>query len=115
MEDYDKPAMAKHEHELLEHASKQLLTIDGLRIIGTAKEVGVIDFVIPIDGVHHYMTSGPCSTSRALPVRTGHHCTQPLMERFGERNDARELCACSTRWKRWSDGGGDQEAVKMLR
>jgi cysteine desulfurase/selenocysteine lyase len=50
---------------LLEHATKELLTIDGLRIIGTAKEkVGVISFVI--DGVHHY-DLGTCSTSRASP------------------------------------------------
>jgi hypothetical protein len=46
MEDYDKSAMAAHEHLLLEHATTELLTIDGLRIIGTAKEkVGVISFV----------------------------------------------------------------------
>ena len=53
MEDYDKSAMAKHEHALLAHATKELLGIDGLRIIGTAKEkAAVISFVI--DGVHHY-------------------------------------------------------------
>lgn len=81
MEDYDKSAMAKHEQTLLEHATKELLAIDGLRIIGTAKEkVGVISFVI--DGVHHY-DLGTLLDQQGIAVRTGHHCTQPLMERFG--------------------------------
>jgi len=81
MEDYDKAAMAKHEHLLLEHATQELLTIDGLRIIGTAKEkVGVISFVI--EGVHHY-DLGTLLDQQGIAVRTGHHCTQPLMERFG--------------------------------
>ncbi len=81
MQDYDLDAMAAHEHVLLEHATKELLTIDGLRIIGTAKEkVGVISIVI--DGVHHY-DLGTLLDQQGIAVRTGHHCTQPLMDRFG--------------------------------
>lgn len=92
MEDYDKSAMAKHEHALLEHATKELLTIDGLRIIGTAKEkVGVISFVI--DGVHHY-DLGTLLDQQGIAVRTGHHCTQPLMERFGVSGTTRASFAC---------------------
>jgi cysteine desulfurase/selenocysteine lyase len=92
MEDYDKAAMAAHEHKLLEHATKELLTIDGLRIIGTAKEkVGVISFVI--DGVHHY-DLGTLLDQQGIAVRTGHHCTQPLMERFGVSGTTRASFAC---------------------
>ncbi len=92
MEDYDKQAMAAHEHMLLEHATKELLTIDGLRIIGTAKEkVGVISFVI--EGVHHY-DLGTLLDQQGIAVRTGHHCTQPLMERFGVSGTTRASFAC---------------------
>jgi cysteine desulfurase/selenocysteine lyase len=92
MEDYDKSAMAAHEHMLLEHATKELLGIDGLRIIGTAKEkVGVISFVI--DGVHHY-DLGTLLDQQGIAVRTGHHCTQPLMERFGVSGTTRASFAC---------------------
>jgi len=81
MNDYDLGAMAAYEHTLLEHATKELLAIDGLRIIGTAKvKVGVISFVI--EGVHHY-DLGTLLDQQSIAVRTGHHCTQPLMERFG--------------------------------
>ncbi len=81
MQDYDLSAMAAHEHALLVHATKELLAIDGLRIIGRAKEkVGVISFVI--EGVHHY-DLGTLLDQQGIAVRTGHHCTQPLMERFG--------------------------------
>ena len=114
MEDYDKPAMAKHEHELLEHASKQLLTIDGLRIIGTAKEkVGVISFVI--DGVHHY-DLGTLLDQQGIAVRTGHHCTQPLMERFGVSGTTRASFACfNTLEEVEAMVAATRKAVKMLR
>lgn len=92
MEDYDKAAMAQHEQALLQHATKELLTIDGLRIIGTAKEkVGVVSFVI--DGVHHY-DLGTLLDQQGIAVRTGHHCTQPLMERFGISGTTRASFAC---------------------
>ncbi len=92
MEDYDKAAMAAHEHSLLDHATKELLSIDGLRIIGTANEkVGVISFVI--DGVHHY-DLGTLLDQQGIAVRTGHHCTQPLMERFGVSGTTRASFAC---------------------
>ena len=92
MEDYDKSAMAKHEQALLAHATKELLAIDGLRIIGTAKDkVGVISFVI--DGVHHY-DLGTLLDQQGIAVRTGHHCTQPLCERFGITGTTRASFAC---------------------
>lgn len=114
MEDYDKAAMAKHEHTLLQHATKELLTIDGLRIIGTAKEkVGVISFVI--DGVHHY-DLGTLLDQQGIAVRTGHHCTQPLMERFGVSGTTRASFACfNTIAEVDAMITGVKRAVKMLR
>ena len=114
MEDYDKLAMAAHEHMLLEHATKELLTIDGLRIIGTAKEkVGVISFVI--DGLHHY-DLGTLLDQQGIAVRTGHHCTQPLMERFGVIGTTRASFACfNTVGEIDSMVAATKKAVKMLR
>lgn len=114
MEDYDKSAMAKHEHALLQHATKELLTIDGLRIIGTAKEkVGVISFVI--DGVHHY-DLGTLLDQQGIAVRTGHHCTQPLMERFGVSGTTRASFACFNTIEEIDVMiAAAKKAVKMLR
>ncbi len=114
MEDYDKQAMAAHEHMLLEHATKELLTIDGLRIIGTAKEkVGVISFVI--DGVHHY-DLGTLLDQQGIAVRTGHHCTQPLMERFAVSGTTRASFACfNTVTEVDAMLAATRKAVKMLR
>jgi cysteine desulfurase/selenocysteine lyase len=114
MEDYDKQAMAAHEHLLLEHATTELLTIEGLRIIGTAKEkVGVISFVI--DGVHHY-DLGTLLDQQGIAVRTGHHCTQPLMERFGVSGTTRASFACfNTVEEVEVMMAAMKKAVKMLR
>jgi cysteine desulfurase/selenocysteine lyase len=65
----------------LSYASEQLAEIKGLRIIGTAKEkVSVASFVI--EGVHH-QDLAVILDQQGVAVRTGHHCTQPLMKRFG--------------------------------
>jgi cysteine desulfurase/selenocysteine lyase len=69
----------EYEHELLEYATKRLLEIEGLRIIGTSKEkASVISFVI--EGMHS-LDIGTLLDQMGIAVRTGHHCTQPLMER----------------------------------
>ncbi len=114
MEDYGKAAMAAHEHTLLEHATKELLAIDGLRIIGTAKEkVGVISFVI--EGVHHY-DLGTLLDQQGIAVRTGHHCTQPLMERFGVSGTTRASFACFNMLEEVDVmAAATKKAVKMLR
>ena len=76
-----KEKIRKHEEELLHYATVQLQQIPGLKIIGTAKEkVSVISFVI--DNIHP-QDIGILLDNRGIAVRTGHHCTQPLMERFG--------------------------------
>jgi cysteine desulfurase/selenocysteine lyase len=71
---------APHEHELLVYATEALAQIPGLRIIGTAKEkAAVISFVL--DGLHPHDV-GTVLDQEGIAVRTGHHCAQPLMERF---------------------------------
>lgn len=76
-----KENMAAHENDLLQYATGQLSELDGLRIIGQAKhKIGVISFVL--DGIHHQDT-GVILDQQGIAVRTGHHCTQPLMQRFG--------------------------------
>jgi cysteine desulfurase/selenocysteine lyase len=72
--------IAAYEHELLEYATEKLLTIDGLKIIGTAKnKASVISFII--EGLHPY-DIGVILDQLGIAVRTGHHCTQPLIEYF---------------------------------
>lgn len=76
-----KENIAAHEHDLLQYATEQLSELEGLRIIGQAKEkIGVISFVL--DGIHHQDT-GVILDQQGIAVRTGHHCTMPLMQRFG--------------------------------
>jgi cysteine desulfurase/selenocysteine lyase len=72
--------LARHEHELLVYATEKLSQIPGVRIIGTAREkASVVSFVL--DGVHPH-DIGTVLDQEGIAVRTGHHCAQPLMERF---------------------------------
>jgi cysteine desulfurase/selenocysteine lyase len=76
-----KQKIRDHENALLHYATAQLEEIPGLRIIGKAKEkVSVISFVI--DKIHS-QDIGILLDNRGIAVRTGHHCAQPLMQRFG--------------------------------
>jgi cysteine desulfurase/selenocysteine lyase len=71
----------RYEHELLTYAHQALSLIPGLRIIGTAKEkAAVVSFVM--DGLHPHDV-GTILDQEGIAVRTGHHCAQPLMDRFG--------------------------------
>jgi len=73
-----KENIRNHENELLRHATEQLEQIDGLRIVGKAKDkISVISFVI--DKVHP-QDLGILLDNRGIAVRTGHHCAQPLMD-----------------------------------
>ena len=75
-----KENIADHENDLLIYATNALKESDGLRIIGNAKEkVSVVSFVI--EGIHH-QDIGVILDQHGIAVRTGHHCTQPLMQRF---------------------------------
>ena len=76
-----KDNIAAHENELLSYTCKKLLAIPSVKLVGTANEkVSVQSFVI--DGIHHF-DIGQMLDTRGIAVRTGHHCTQPLMDRFG--------------------------------
>ncbi|MDN3675532.1 cysteine desulfurase [Flavobacterium branchiarum] len=71
----------QQEKELLAHATKQLLEIEGLKIYGTGKEkASVISF--NINGIHPF-DIGSIIDKLGIAVRTGHHCTQPIMNYFG--------------------------------
>jgi cysteine desulfurase/selenocysteine lyase len=81
MDGLGKENIAAHEQDLLQYATEQLNELDGLRIIGQAKhKIGVISWVM--DGIHHQDT-GVILDQQGIAVRTGHHCCQPLMQRFG--------------------------------
>jgi cysteine desulfurase/selenocysteine lyase len=76
-----------HEHELLERATDALSAIPGVRIIGTAAhKASVVSFVI--DGVHAHDV-GTILDQEGIAIRTGHHCTQPVMQRLGVPATAR--------------------------
>jgi cysteine desulfurase/selenocysteine lyase len=76
----DADAMIAHEHDLTRYATEQLTRIDGLRLIGTAAEkVGVLSFTL--EGIHPY-DMAPVLDHEGVAVRTGHHCAQPVMDRF---------------------------------
>jgi cysteine desulfurase / selenocysteine lyase len=73
--------IAKHEHELLVYAKQKLREIPNLRFIGDTKnQAGVISFVV---GNIHPFDIGTILDQQGIAVRTGHHCTQPLMSCFG--------------------------------
>jgi cysteine desulfurase / selenocysteine lyase len=73
--------ISAHEHSLLVYATEKLSRLKGVRMIGTSKtKVAVVAFVV--EGIHHF-DIGQMLDSRGIAVRTGHHCTQPLMECYG--------------------------------
>ena len=79
--------ISKHEDELLQYATEKLLEIKGLEIIGTSdKKSAIISF--NIRGIHHY-DLGVLLDKMGVAIRTGHHCTQPVMTRFNIPGTAR--------------------------
>jgi cysteine desulfurase/selenocysteine lyase len=80
-------AIARYETDLLEYATESLARVDGVRLIGIAKErAGAVSFIL--DGVHPH-DIGTILDQEGIAIRTGHHCTQPLMDRFGVPATAR--------------------------
>jgi cysteine desulfurase / selenocysteine lyase len=74
-------AIAAHEHELLAYATARISPLKGIKLIGTAPEkVSVLSFTV--EGIHPF-DIGQMLDARGIAVRTGHHCTQPLMDHFG--------------------------------
>lgn len=76
----DRDALERHEADVLTYATEALSEVPGLRIVGTAaKKAGVISFVM--EGLHP-SDIGTLLDTEGVAVRTGHHCTQPLMDAF---------------------------------
>lgn len=80
-------AIAAHEHALLLDATEQLSALPGVRLIGTARhKAAVLSFAL--QGIHPHDV-GTLLNAEGIAVRTGHHCTQPLMQRLGVPATAR--------------------------
>jgi len=74
-------SVERHEHGLLEYATQAVTEIPGLRVVGTAAEkAGVLSFVM--EGIHPH-DIGTILDQQGIAIRTGHHCAQPVMQRFG--------------------------------
>ena len=81
LQDLGLDAIARYERDLLAYAHERLQEIDDLRLIGTAAEkASVVSFLI---GAIHPYDAGTILDRLGIAVRTGHHCTMPLMQRFG--------------------------------
>ncbi len=84
-------AIARHESDLLAYGTQALARIPGLRLIGTARrKASILSFVI--EGVHPH-DIGTIVDREGVAIRTGHHCAQPVMERFGVPATARASLA----------------------
>ena len=83
--------ISRHEHELVQYGTAQLLTVPGLRLIGTANErAGVFSLVLdtlPPEEV------GKALDQEGIAVRAGHHCAQPILRRFGVEKTVRPSLA----------------------
>ena len=74
-------AIAAHERDVLEYATGALDALDGVRIVGTAREkAGILSFVV--EGVHPHDV-GTIADQHGVAIRAGHHCAMPLMRRYG--------------------------------
>ncbi len=107
-------AIAEYEHELLVYATEKLETIEGVKIIGTSKnKASVISFIV--DGLHPF-DIGTILDQLGIAVRTGHHCTQPLMQRFGIPGTIRASFAFyNTKEEIDIFLSGLEKAIKMLK
>ncbi len=114
IQELGKQNIRAYEDELLHYATEKLLAIDGLKIIGTAKEkTSLVSFVI--DKVHP-QDVGILLDNKGIAVRTGHHCAQPLMERFKIPGTIRASFAVYNTFEEIDALiAGLQHAVKLLR
>lgn len=84
---FDMRAVGAHEHDLLEYATSRLRDVPGVRLVGEARcRAGVVSFVL--DGVHPHDV-GTILDREGVAIRTGQHCAQPVMDRFGVPATAR--------------------------
>ncbi len=105
--------IASYEHALLSYATEAIQQIPGVRTIGTAREkAGVISFVL--EGVHAHDV-GTILDHEGIAVRTGHHCAQPVMDRFGVPATVRaSLAFYNTKWEINSLAAGIQRVKAVL-
>jgi len=79
--------VAAYEHEVLTYATEAVAAIPGIRVIGTAREkAGVLSFLL--DSIHPH-DIGTILDQEGIAIRAGHHCAQPIMQRFGIAATAR--------------------------
>jgi len=84
-------AIAEYEHGLLSYGTDALLTVPGLKLVGTARDkASVLSFTL--DGIHPH-DIGTVLDQEGIAIRTGHHCAQPVMDRFGVPATARASLA----------------------
>jgi cysteine desulfurase/selenocysteine lyase len=107
-------AIAAHEDDLLRYGTGLLQAIPGLRIVGTAREkAGVLSFVL--DGIHPHDV-GTILDYEGIAVRTGHHCAQPVMDRYGIPATTRaSLAAFNTRAELDALARGIRKVQEMFR
>jgi cysteine desulfurase/selenocysteine lyase len=92
LEGLDLEAVAAHEDEMLAYGTELLRAIPGLRLVGTAPhKAGVLSFVL--EGVHPH-DIGTILDYEGVAIRTGHHCAQPVMDRYRVPATARASLAC---------------------
>lgn len=103
-----------HQRQLLSYLEAELLKIEGLKIIGTARhKASLASFVI--DGVHP-LDLGTLLDQSGISVRTGHHCTQPVMQRFGVSSTTRASLAMYNTFEEMDRlVAGIHKALKLLR
>lgn len=95
MEGQGVEAIARHESDLLHYAMERLGEIEGMRFFGTAPhKAGVVSFLL---GNAHPYDVGTLLDKLGIAVRTGHHCTQPIMDRYGIPGTVRASFACYTK------------------
>ncbi|MFN3315826.1 MAG: cysteine desulfurase, partial [Raineya sp.] len=114
MQELGKANIANHEQKLLDYATKRIGEVEGLKIVGTAKEkASLISFVF--EDIHH-SDLGTLLDTQGIAVRTGHHCTQPLMKHWGLAGTTRASFAVYNTFEEIDAlVVGLQKAVKMLR
>jgi cysteine desulfurase/selenocysteine lyase len=87
----DRAGAGAHERDLLAYGTARLQEVPGLRLVGTAREkAGVLSFVL--DDIHPHDV-GTVLDREGVAIRTGHHCAQPVLQRFGLRATARASLA----------------------
>ena len=102
-----------HERDLLDHGTRMLQEIPGVRLIGTAAhKAGVMSFVV--EGIHPH-DIGTILDGEGIAVRTGHHCSQPVMQRYGVAATVRaSLAAYNTREEIDALGAGLRKVIEVL-